>query len=555
MRGAPGPGGRPTITRRTVQADWIRVGRNASAELRLADPRVALVQGMIVDRDGLLYLEGEAGSADITGKRVRAVRLVPGKPIEIGPYRIEARATPPGYDGALIVEHLLPLATPGDLISRTSRLTLAAHGLSKRGAAWALGIAVLVLCLAIPAGRVLHLPWQQVAAQTPLGDRMWDPGPLMLAHQPIEQRCAACHETAFVHVRDGACLECHRTAGRHVAARPRNIADVDEARCATCHREHKGAKAVFRDDDAFCVACHANLRAHEPMTGAEDASDFATAHPAFRVTLHEAGTTVRVRQQPGTPMQHRTNLLFPHQVHLDAKGVRSPTRGRVRLDCANCHHPDAARRGFEAVSMARDCQECHRLQFEPAVTAREVPHGKPADAAMVIEEFYANLALKGTPDSFRKAFGVPGEGLLRRVGEASDAQREDALRMAGAKAKKVTRELFEVRVCKTCHLVSHDASTDAWKVAPVDAVLHWMPHAQFDHHAHASSKCADCHDVARSKDARDVAMPAIATCRQCHAGARPQARKIASNCLLCHAFHDPSHPWQPSAAPKVARAP
>ena len=30
-------------------------------------------------------------------------------------------------------------------------------------------------------------------AETPAGDRMWNPGPLMLAHQPIEQRCAACH--------------------------------------------------------------------------------------------------------------------------------------------------------------------------------------------------------------------------------------------------------------------------------------------------------------------------------------------------------------------------
>jgi hypothetical protein len=292
-------------------------------------------------------------------------------------------------------------------------------------------------------------------------------------------------------------------------------------------------------------------------TSVEDASDFAAAHPAFRLTLAQDGSTVRVRQQPGTRMQHPTNLLFPHQAHLDPKGVRSPGRGRVRLDCGNCHHPDAARRGFEPVSMARDCQECHRLQFEPAVTTREVPHGKPSDAAQVIEEFYANLALKGTPDSFRKAFGVPGEGLLRRVGEAGDAQREDALRMASTKAKKVTRELFEVRVCKTCHLVSHDASgaADTWKIAPVNAGLHWMPHAQFDHHAHASSKCADCHDVARSKDARDVAMPAIDTCRLCHAGSQPSARKVTSNCLLCHAFHDASHPWQPAAAPRIAREP
>ena len=27
------------------------------------------------------------------------------------------------------------------------------------------------------------------------------------------------------------------------------------------------------------------------------------------------------------------------------------------------------------------------------------------------------------------------------------------------------------------------------------------------------------------------------------------------NCLLCHAFHDSKHPWQPAAAPRIARAP
>jgi hypothetical protein len=39
FRGAPGAGGRPTASRKTVTADWIRVGRNASCELHLPDPR------------------------------------------------------------------------------------------------------------------------------------------------------------------------------------------------------------------------------------------------------------------------------------------------------------------------------------------------------------------------------------------------------------------------------------------------------------------------------------------------------------------------------------
>jgi hypothetical protein len=552
-RGAPGPGGRPSVTRKTVTADWIRVGRNAACELHLPDPRVPLAQGMIVERDGLVYLEGESGSQEITRKTVHAVRLKVGAPIEIGPYRVEARPAPEGHDAAIVAELARPLERSSDLASRTSRLTLASLGLSKRAAAWTLGIAVLAGALVVPAGRVLHLPWSRVASETALGDRMWNPGPLLLAHQPIEQKCASCHEVAFRHVQDGACLECHRKTGRHVAARLEDAALFAGARCAGCHLDHKGVKAVFRDDDRFCVDCHRDLRAKAPGTGAGNASDFASDHPRFRVSI-PAGDDVRRVRQDSAPLVRRSNLAFPHKAHLDPRGVRSPTRGRVRIDCAACHHPDASGRGFEPVSMARDCQDCHRLQFEPAVTAREVPHGKPSDAVMVIEEFYASLALKGTRDSFQKAFGVPGEGLLRRAGAAGEAQREDALRLADAKARTVARDLFEVRVCKTCHAVKREgtARAPAWSVAPVRTGARWMPHAQFDHRAHAASRCADCHAVSGSKSVDELALPTIDDCRKCHAGSRPEAKKVTSNCLLCHGFHDAAHPWNRPAPGRIA---
>ncbi|HXN16294.1 MAG TPA: hypothetical protein VN878_07940, partial [Usitatibacter sp.] len=71
-------GGRLLETKKTVVADWIRVGRNASCEIHLPDPRIPLEKGMIVDRNGLVYLEGEGGSQNITRKAVRAVRLKPG---------------------------------------------------------------------------------------------------------------------------------------------------------------------------------------------------------------------------------------------------------------------------------------------------------------------------------------------------------------------------------------------------------------------------------------------------------------------------------------------
>jgi len=47
--------------------------------------------------------------------------------------------------------------------------------------------------------------------------------------------------------------------------------------------------------------------------------------------------------------------------------------------------------------LQKRCQECHSMQFEPAVTKREVPHGRPEEAVAVIEDFYANLALQRRP--------------------------------------------------------------------------------------------------------------------------------------------------------------
>lgn len=539
--------GERVVTRRTAVANWLRVGRNANCEVHLPDPRVALEQGMIVDRDGPVYIEGELGSQNITRKAVRSVRLKPGQPVDVGPYRLAVQTPPPAFDLALSVELARPLAESSGFAQRASRRTLESVGLSKRGVAWGLLALVLLCFLLLPAGRVLDLPWSEAAATLPVGDRFWNPGPLIRAHQPVERDCGACHEKAFRQVRNGACLECHAKVGTHVAHASRAAGLFTAQACTACHAEHKGARATHRDDDGECVACHREVRARAPGATSHDASDFARGHPPFRLTLPAAGgALVRVRQGEGA-VKEATGLKFPHEVHLDPAGVKSPRRGRVRLDCGGCHAPDATRRTFQPVVMETHCRECHRLAFEPAVTSREVPHGDVAGVATVIEEFYANLALKGEPDSFQKAFGVPGQGLLRRAGEPTAGERQGALALAGRKARKVTTEMVEVTTCGACHDVKRvDGGWEIAKVAPAHA---WMPQARFDHKAHAQSKCADCHAAATSSDARDVAMPAIASCRECHAGARAEKGKVTSGCLLCHGFHDPAHPWE---APRVA---
>ena len=566
--------GRTVQVRKDVVGDWIRVGRSASSEILLADPRIALNQGLIVDRNGPVYTQGEAGT--MSGSSLTAVsseRLSPGKSIDVGPFRLTAIVAPEGYSGAITVELVRPAekAAP-EFLSRADTLTLASLRLPKRGIAVGLFIAIAVVFLLLPAGRVLGLPWGAPEAPGIASDRFWNPGPLMLAHQQIEQKCEACHEIAFRHVRDGACLECHSRIGHHVGQGQRPAALFEGTRCAQCHRDHKGVKTTHRDDDRFCADCHRDLRSRVKDAQAQGASDFAKDHPAFRLALATPNGVQRVRQGSG-PLQESSNLVFAHAVHVDAAGIRHPDKGKVKLECASCHAADSAGRGFERVSMAKHCQECHRLEFEPAVTSRQVPHGRPAEAVRVVREFYSNLALNGTSDSFEKAFGVPGSGLLRRTGAPSESDRLAALALAEGKSAQVSRELFgnrlansgrkservadeifEVRICRTCHEVTQKSSVDGpqWDVAPVRQSTHWMPHARFNHKSHAQAKCAGCHDVAKSKRSADVAMPTIEGCRECHGGSRPAAGKVTSNCLLCHGFHEQKHPWDPQFRPKAS---
>lgn len=566
--------GRTIQVRKEIAADWVRVGRNAASEILLADPRIALSQGLIVDRNGPVYTEGEMGTAtSTTRKAVRSVRLAPGTSIEVGPYRLTAIDTPEGFTGAITVELVHPREDVApEFLSRARHLTLASLGMPKRATALALFALVAVFFFLLPAGRVLDAPWRAPEGVAMASDRFWNPGPVVLAHQPVEHKCEACHEVAFRQVRDAACLECHQRIGHHVAHEMSPATLFAGTRCAECHRDHKGAKSTHRDDDAFCVDCHRDVRSRANGAQSQNVADFAKDHPAFRLTLPAEKGVRRVRQG-GAPIVEASNLVFPHATHLDPAGVRHPDKGKVKLDCAACHRPDASQRGFEPVSMARHCQDCHRLEFEPAVTSRQVPHARPAEAVVVVREFYANLALNATPDSFEKAFGTPGAGLLRRPGAPTEAQRREALALADAKASRVTRELFgsrlaasgrkseqvaaeifEVRVCRTCHEIVPQAGArgPAWEVAPIRLNAAWMPHARFDHKSHAQAKCADCHDVAKSKRSADVAMPRIEDCRECHGGSKPVAKKVTSNCLLCHGFHEQRHPWDPQFRPRAA---
>ncbi len=565
-----GRSGKKVLAKRTINDDMVRVGRESGCELHLPDPRVALAEGFIVNRGGITFIREQTGQFEATRNSVQAHRFRVNEPIDIGPYTLTMRAAPAGFDGAIEVSLRVPLeGQVGEFSERVGATSLKALRLPKRWAAITLFLLAGLFAFLLPAVKPLNLPWAGVTMFFPkVTDQLWNPGPVIFAHQNIEQKCEACHNTAFVRVQDDQCLACHKMVGNHVGKEFHTATMFDKTRCASCHSDHKGRKPTQKDSDQFCIDCHQNIHDRAPTSKTQPVSDFAKNHPAFRLTLPDVTATPgpdgkvanqRVRMASGgadkadakNAPREVSNLIFPHDVHLDAKGIRSPDKGRVVMECANCHKNDVSKQTFEPVNMEKHCQSCHKLEFEPAVTDRQVPHGKAREAKRVVSEFYAYLALNGTRDSFTKAFGIDNVGLLRRAG-SPETTRAQVLAMAQGKADRVAEELFEIRTCKTCHAVTRQEKDDGpdWAVVKVASnaalagELHaWLPQARFEHKSHAQAPCADCHDVKKSKSSADVAMPSIDTCRNCHGGKEAAEKKINSNCLSCHGFHQTGLPW------------
>ncbi|HLJ93222.1 MAG TPA: cytochrome c3 family protein, partial [Gemmataceae bacterium] len=64
----------------------------------------------------------------------------------------------------------------------------------------------------------------------------------------------------------------------------------------------------------------------------------------------------------------------------------------------------------------------------------------------------------------------------------------------------------------------------------------WLSHSRFSHARHRMLRCTECHDAANSSMAKDVLLPKIESCRQCHnsqIGAR-------ADCAECHRYHQRS---------------
>ncbi len=550
--------GQAARAEQTLEIDVLRVGRGSDCKLHLADPRVALHHATIGRAsDGVGFVEAATGTIKINGQFERVARLRPGQAISVGPFELIVQEPPEGYDLALSFELLEAL--PQEIASgrRKLRASLRNTWLSKRLMSWFGAVLVLAAFLVWPVMHALNPAGPLPGRVTPAGvtitaDAAWDPGPLASGHHSFGRDCAKCHATPFVQAKNEQCESCHPSIGWHFARDSTEKKALHEAvfmqsdnaaRCASCHRDHKGPLGLVRQDSPLCTQCHADLKSRHAQTQLPDIGDFARDHPAFKLSMLVPGKTgpeaiVRVAQG-GPKLAESANLKFPHDVHLSSKGVRGPN-GRVVMECRNCHIPDETGTRFKPTTMKDHCQACHSLEFEPRAGNRQVPHGNVDDVIATVREFYAQAVLADTPIDVVVQDGIrpPGERL-------SATQRQSALNWATQKADKITRELMEDRVCFSCHQITRadaadsaaPASAGAWKIAPIAVTQHWLPKARFPHNQHATHECGSCHKVAQSKSSSDIAIPDIKNCRECHGGNATAADKAPGTCETCHGFH------------------
>ncbi len=522
--------------------DLLTIGRAADQAIFLPDLRAALNHAQVTLLAGGQYrvesliLAGIRVNGEITYNTIVATNSI----IEIGNTRITLLEAPQDFDAAVEVSLLDKGEQSAAQAKRAKPTALEQTWISKRRPSWILFLTTLLFGLVLPMLGHYVPGFGEMLRRSPLpSSNSWSPGELDAAHHFFSQDCTRCHETAFLQVRDHACLACHTNTHAHADPVKFNLPQLGNATCRSCHQDHQGARDLIRADQRLCADCHANLKSRTQNTSQlEDVMDFATGHPQFNLDLPAWDSNgqfapQRTRLDIGT--KENSGLKFNHLKHLSEKGLNTPT-GHKSLTCANCHTPQAGGAKMQPVAFEAMCHDCHRLSFDTLAPEREVPHGKVAEVVYMLDEFYAKRALEGGYDDAQSPAIVQER---RRPGSPplSRQQQQEALAWAREKTRTVTESLFTGRACTTCHKVTAPKNPgDTWQIAPVRVAGVWYASANFTHAKHTTLDCEKCHDARQSQVSADLLIPGIGNCRTCHAGAYAKD-KVATTCIACHDFH------------------
>lgn len=358
---------------------------------------------------------------------------------------------------------------------------------------WGFGVA----CIAIVLIGILPL--------TPSTNEFLSPGPVASAHAGINSECGSCHSQAFTPIKNDDCSKCHRlNPHTRLASFKEN-----EARCVTCHVEHKEPSILLALESEQCIKCHGDIKKHAPESKMRTISNLKT-HPDF--TFKEDASKIKLN----------------HAVHLK-KGIRSPN-GPVDLTCVRCHRLDEGLKKMKPVTFDHDCRSCHPLTFDDRLSTSMVPHGDvDAMYRFLLGEYFR---LHGSEDNEEQSDRrVPGSEFRTKESDARIVE----------EARKSEEVLVTKTGCNLCHMVSlngnEDASSSRYEIEKPNIPSEWLKRARFSHSAHQSEECESCHKGTRnSEKTSDVLMPAFKDCKKCHVQ-KGERGAVPSDCSLCHPYH------------------
>ncbi len=546
-----GPGGIIASRDTALSTKELSIGCAPDQQIQLLGrtvaPRHAVLRGN-ASQASLTCLGGTR--ATVNGEEVRRARLTTGDYIEIGGHRLTLAEPPAGFD--LAIELRPNAAIDSSDFAATFRTDLDQTWLGKRWNAWLLLGLVATFGFAIPLqvarSRAASHPAVQWAATHMRTLDLWSPGPLAPGHQRLMgDGCTSCHQGLFATVQDEHCRSCHSKVQDHIGpglvnlTTPARSGAAPTQPCISCHREHEEPTGHLVDgSDSVCVACHSAAAAGlQPVTG------FGSGrHPLFSTRTSPGKET----HNPGAPAAATSGLKFSHAQHLDEQRVRR--NGQAALACADCHKlsPDGER--FELPTMAANCIGCHDLNFDPDAPDRRLPHGKPTEVVVILQDYFARKLME--PAHTRKP-----EPERRRLPGHEDEDEEPtttadrgcgggsiyacAMQLA---AREVQVE-FTQRGCVSCHRVtdSHDKNlAKRFEVEPIHIQRDYFPAARFPHGSHViqggrtgDAACLTCHP-ANTPNARSPLLPELPTCETCHTDVVVRDRTRVQ-CMSCHGYH------------------
>jgi hypothetical protein len=451
---------------------------------------------------------------------------------------------------------------------------------SRRLLAWVFSLAIIGVFLAWPMADVLtrEAPTDEAVVvegmartDVPKPTAMeiaWSSGPISKAHSMIENDCAACHQRPFEMTTNNACLACHATTQNHADVNEHPALSLESTRCASCHKEHNGGDEPTAVAELACFQCHSDIKAFSPKADLENITDFDKDHPPFKLALvttvaQQDGTlkpqVERVPFLPEQPLIEKSGLKFPHNKHLVAGGMKSPT-GKEQLQCASCHEIEPGGKLMRPIDMERDCARCHQMTFDAAGIERTLPHADEDEVARILENYFIAAALEGgvTVESApqvvkrKRKRRIAGQNTNEsRAAALSDSDRGIAIDWAKKEALIQMDTIFGVRLCGNCHeaiKAPDGAGVERWKVQPALIQRQWMVKGGFEHESHLAMECTGCHEAPKSTKSSDVLMPPLTTCQDCHKGSdEPDGAR--AECVTCHEYHiDSRTPMSPEHA-------